>query len=134
MKKKLGNADYAYNLFKGAHRKQFEFARDLRKRQTDAEMLCWEFLRNRKLNGLKFRRQHPIDHYIADFYCHEVKLIIEVDGGIHNSLEHKKSDEYRDNQLLEKGITTLRFTNEELLHELPKVLKEIVDFINNRDK
>jgi len=62
---------------------RFEQARFLKKVQTEAESFLWQRLRNRKLNGFKFRRQHPIDKYIADFYCHETKLIIEVDGEIH---------------------------------------------------
>ena len=132
--KELGDEDYNDKLFKGAGPKQFEFARELRKRQTEVEGLLWEFLRNKKLNGLKFRRQHPINSYIADFYCHKAKLIIEVDGGIHNSPENKLYDEHRNNQLLEEGIATLRFTNEKILYELPQVFKEIADFINNRDK
>lgn len=56
---------------------------------TEAEDILWKHLRNKKLNGLKFRRQHPLDIFIADFYCHEKKLVIELDGGIHDILEQK---------------------------------------------
>jgi very-short-patch-repair endonuclease len=124
--------DYYDNLFKGANPKQFEFARELRQRQTQAELLLWEFLRNKKLNGLKFRRQHPIHRYIADFYCHEIKLIIEVDGGIHRTPENIAYDKLRDSDFLSIGIITLRFTNGMVLNKLSMVFKEINDFVKNK--
>jgi very-short-patch-repair endonuclease len=68
----------------GAKNKDFVNAKVLRKTMTDAEILLWKALRNRRLNGFKFRRQHPIKGFIADFYCHEARLVIEVDGEIHD--------------------------------------------------
>ncbi len=121
--------DYNDNLFKGANAKQFEFSKELRQRHTKPEEIIWELLRNRKLNGLKFRRQHPILNYIADFYCHEIKLVIEIDGKIHNSQENKDYDNERNKELKEEGVTTLRFSNEEVLNELPNVLKKLKNFI-----
>ena len=73
------------NLHQQANRKLYEYGRILRQRQTDAEEKLWQLIRNRKLSGLKFRRQHPLDKYIADFCCHEKRLVIELDGGIHKS-------------------------------------------------
>src|ERR1035437_9732286 len=78
---------YNDNLHKYSSPKIYEFAKDLRQTSTVAEQLLWEHIRNKKLSGLKFRRQHPLDNYIADFYCHEKKLAIQLDGGIHNNKE-----------------------------------------------
>ena len=68
--------EHKESLFKGAKGNLFEFSRELRKRSTEAEEILWQFLRNKNHNGLKFRRQHPLKDYIADFYCHELKLVI----------------------------------------------------------
>ncbi len=116
---------YHDNLHKGSIGKLFEYARDLRKNETSAEDLLWRNLRNRKLDGLKFRRQHPLDKLIPDFYCHEKKLAIEVDGSVHDSKEAKESDEGRTYELKELGITVLRFRNEEVLNDMSLVLKTI---------
>src|SRR5688500_5946222 len=105
---------YNDNLHKGSIGKLFEYARDLRKNETSAEDLLWRNLRDRKLDGLKFRRQHPLDKFIADFYCHEKRLVIEVDGSVHDSRDAKESDEGRTYELKELGITVLRFRNEEV--------------------
>lgn len=118
------------NLFKGANAKSFEFSRELRQRQTETEIVMWECLRNRNL-GVKFRRQHPILNYIADFYCHEILLIIEIDGEIHNTKEHIEYDYYRDSTLKEHNITTLRFTNDDVKNRLSVVLEKVNTFINN---
>jgi len=73
-----------------------DLARELRKTETSAEKLLWEMLRDRKLLGLKFRRQHPIGRYIADFFCHEIGLVIELDGAIHENMDQKEYDAIRD--------------------------------------
>ncbi|MGY6743541.1 MAG: type IIG restriction enzyme/methyltransferase [Cecembia sp.] len=104
------------------------FARSNRKDATQAESFLWEILRNRKLNGLKFRRQHPVeDKYVLDFYCAEFKLVVEIDGGYHESLDQKEYDEDRTYELNELGLTVLRFSNEEVLFETERVLQEILD-------
>ena len=92
---------------------------------TEAEKLLWQVLKNRKLNGLKFRRQHPIHWYIADFYCHEKRLIIEVDGEVHKQRAVKEYDENRSAELDRLGISVIRFTNEQVLRSLPEVLTKI---------
>lgn len=116
---------YNDNLHKGAIGKLHEYSRDLRKNKTNAEDLLWRNLRNRKLDGLKFRRQHPLDKFIPDFYCHEKKLAIEVDGSVHDSRDAKENDEGRTYELKELGVTVLRFRNEEVLREMNLVLKKI---------
>jgi very-short-patch-repair endonuclease len=116
--------DYLLHLNAGIE--VFRKAQDLRHPMTEAEKLLWDKIRNRKLQGLKFRRQHPIHYYIADFYCHEKKLIVEVDGGIHLDAAVKEHDENRTAELDRLGITVIRFTNEQIFEHLEQVLKEIV--------
>jgi len=94
---------------------------------TEAEEILWKHLRNNKLNGLKFRRQHPLDIFIADFYCHQRKLIIELDGDIHDTLEQKEYDDGRTFELEEKGFTILRFRNEEVINDIENVLYKILN-------
>jgi len=90
---------------------------------TDAEALLWKLLRNRRLAGAKFRRQHPIGRYILDFYCAERKLCIELDGGQHG--EAVAYDQLRDQWLLGQGIQILRFWNNQMLTETEGVLEMI---------
>ena len=100
-------------------------ARELRTKQTDAETLLWYFLRNRDFCGIKFRRQHPVDGYIVDFYCHEAKLAIELDGSGHAEDERKLYDAERTRVLEGAGIKVLRFWNDGVLKNLEAVLEEI---------
>ncbi len=116
-------------LFLGSSRKVFANARGLRKSMTDAEALLWEKLRNKKLMGYKFRRQHPIAGFIADFYCHEAKLIIELDGSIHHLSEHQEYDEGRTIELEDSGLKVVRFTNDEVINNTQEVLNQIVEYI-----
>jgi very-short-patch-repair endonuclease len=96
----------------------------LRKQLTPAETMLWQALRNRQLNGLKFRRQHPVGQFIVDFYCPEHQLIIELDGAIHDrQIEY---DTARTEQLQAFGYQVLRFQNEEILMNLPSVLEQIL--------
>ncbi len=98
-------------------------ARELRQKQTPAEEIMWALLRNRKLMGLKFRRQHQFGEYIADFYCHEAKLVIELDGKIHEQKIAK--DKKRDAYMQAIGLTVLRFANEEFLSNPDATLNKI---------
>ena len=111
------------------------FARALRERSTRAERTVWNWLRNRTLFGLKFRRQHPVDRYILDFYCPELQLCIELDGGVHNEFAVAMHDAQRDNDLAKLGITVVRIENhfvfeqptatwDFLVGEVVKVLRE----------
>ena len=113
------------DLNKGVNKKIFSFARENRKNPTPAEDLLWRNLKDRKLANKKFRRQHPIDKFIADFYCHECKLIIEIDGEYHNDSEQQEYDMGRVYELSELEVKVIRFTNEEVLKEMEVVLAKI---------
>src|SRR3954454_6294844 len=89
-----------------------EFARVLRTVQTTAEEKLWRCLRNRRLNGFKFRRQVPVDRYVADFYCAETKVIVELDGEAHDEQEEK--DEKRTERLQTLGYRVVRFENDDV--------------------
>lgn len=104
-------------------------ARELRQKQTKAEEIFWQLVRNRKFNNLKFRRQHQIGNYIADFYCDEFRLVIEFDGEIHNSPEQQKHDSKRDKFLTSSGFKVLRFKNQEILNSPESVFEEIENVI-----
>jgi type I restriction enzyme M protein len=103
------------------------YARDLRQNQTDAETFFWALLRGRRFSRMKFRRQHPFGRYILDFYCHERKLVIELDGGQQNGGMAEKYDEERTLWLEQQGIWVLRFWNHEVLQETEAVLEVLWD-------
>ncbi|MBE9199612.1 MULTISPECIES: DUF559 domain-containing protein [unclassified Nodularia (in: cyanobacteria)] len=104
-----------------------ENARKLRQNLTQAEARLWSALRNKQLNGLRFRCQHPVGNFILDFYCPACKLVVEVDGEIHAS--RAEYDQSRTAKLGEYGYQVLRFSNEEVMHDLPKVLDKIRCFV-----
>ncbi len=112
----------------------YQNAKILRKTETDAESLLWYKLRNRKLMGYKFRRQHPIGRFIADFYCHEARLVIELDGNIHDIPEKMEYDEGRSSELEVFDVYVLRFSNNEIRNELKSVLEKISEFLDQRSK
>ena len=122
-------------MWKGAGPELFKRAEELRERMTKAEVRLWEELENSKLDGYKFRRQHPIHKFIADFYCHKLKLIIEVDGKYHESEGQKNTDLERSELLTFQGIKIIRFTNEEVFNNINLVLKQIrkeIESINSK--
>jgi very-short-patch-repair endonuclease len=121
---------YLAQLHKGARASTHQHARELRQRTTEAEEKLWALLRNRQLKRKKFRRQHAIAGYVADFYCHESKLIVEMDGNFHMKPEAKKYDNARTALLNEMGIVVLRFWNEELINDPEKVLQKISDHLH----
>ena len=110
-------------------------SRDLRKKQTEAEEILWQKLRNRKFAGLKFVRQHPIYYFkndrkkflITDFYCNNLKLIIEVDGRIHE--KQKNYDQIREELLESKLYKIIRFKNEEIEDNINGVLIKLKEYI-----
>ena len=108
----------------GASSDTFEFAANLRKRMTVPEKLLWDRLKNKSLID-KFRRQHPIGCYILDFYCHQKRLSVELDGEIHQDKEQKEKDIERTSYLIELGIKELRFKNQEVINDIEKVILEI---------
>ena len=113
------------SMFYGADSKTFETARRLRKNATLEEKVLWSRLKNNKVLGVKFRQQHPVRFYIVDFYCHELKLAIEVDGEIHFDIENSEYDKRRTAELENLGITVLRFSNHEVLFNLDLTLEKI---------
>ena len=104
-----------YNLLK-------QFALEMRNKPTDAEKVLWQELSNKKLDGYKFRRQHIIGNYIADFICLKENIIIEVDGLIHQLPDNIASDKERSKWLRNEGFDVIRFTNDEVIFKLDKVL------------
>jgi len=121
-------------MFFGAKPEIHERARKLRNNITEAEEHLWQLLRRQQFYGYKFRRQHPIDIFIADFYCHELRLVIEVDGNIHKNAGASEYDSARTGELNRLGISVLRFTNNQVLYETNKVLDTIETFIFNPAK
>lgn len=109
-------------------KENFARAREMRSKQTSAEACLWKVLRNRSL-GVAFRRQHPLWPYIADFYCPELRLVIEVDGVTHASAEDMEYDTARDAYMNVRGITVKRFRNEEVLRELEDVWTKLETLI-----
>jgi len=108
------------------------FVRNLRRGSTDPERLIWSFLRNRRLLGQKFRRQVAIDPYVLDFYCHDIKLAIEIDGGQHGDAAHAAHDARRDAFLIARGIHILRYWNHDVAQRLEQVLASIWSEVEKR--
>ncbi|HEV8286774.1 MAG TPA: endonuclease domain-containing protein [Chitinophagaceae bacterium] len=115
-------------MFYGANKIIFENARVLRNKLTNEEMVLWVRLKEHFPN-FKFRRQHPISNYTVDFYCHKLKLVIEVDGSVHNLEESRILDEIRQKNLENLEMKVFRFTNEEVRNQIETVLEKINQFI-----
>ncbi|WP_456743602.1 endonuclease domain-containing protein [Bradyrhizobium sp. USDA 4354] len=107
-------------------------ARALRRNSTDAERILWSELRAGRLNGASFRRQVPIDRYVADFICHAAKLVIELDGGQHFSDAGERADAHRSAAIEAKGFKVLRFNNHDVMTNRSSVLETIVAAIAER--
>ena len=119
-------------MFWGAVPRLFEFARTLREeKSTPAEKLLWSKIRNKQLGGFKFRFQHPVHRFIADFYCHEKRLIIEIDGGYHFEKEQEELDKGREELLEIRGLKVIRFTNEQVISKTEFVLEEILKVLKS---
>ena len=123
-----GNAALPYSLSRLRERPGVR-ARELRYRSTDAEKLVWRHLRNRNIGGFKFRRQHPIGLFIADFVCVEARLIVEVDGGQHSAAEALAADAHRTMVLQSASFAVLRFDNRQVLTEIEVMLASIHEFL-----
>ena len=121
----MKNENKIIKMFYGASPLIHARARELRKRMTEAEKLLWKRIRNRQIKNIKFRRQHPIDIFIADFYSHEIKLVIELDGGIHNKPENIEKDKIRTTHLELLGVKVIRFTNKEVFQNIEAVIAKI---------
>jgi len=105
-------------------------ARALRQRETHAESILWQYLRASRLDGLRFRRQHPIDNYFADFACDSLRLVIELDGAVHDEDDQHLNDHHRQQAIERLGWFILRFRNEQVTGDLPFVLAAIRDHAN----
>jgi very-short-patch-repair endonuclease len=120
------------SMYYGAKPETFEAARILRENMTLHEKLLWDRLKQKQVCGLRIRRQHPIDFFIADFYCHEARLVVKIDGEIHEN--QKKYDDGRSAEMEKYYIKVIRFKNSEVLNNIEGVISKIEDEIRNRIK
>lgn len=118
-----------FDVIFGASRQLVDQARELRQNMTEAEEQLWIQLRGRRFKGYKFRRQHPADRFVLDFYCHSAKLCIEVDGGIHNDPDISERDRNRTYELEQLGITVKRISNSEIEADIERVLIKIEEWL-----
>ena len=109
-----------------------ETAAILRKNMTHSEKLLWEKLKGKQICGIRFRRQHPIDLFIVDFYCHAAKLVVEIDGEIHD--QQTEYDDGRSAEMEKFGIKVIRFTNKEVEENIDHVIDSIKHVVNERLK
>jgi len=114
-----------YPMYFGAKPSIFKLAKELRKSETEAEKILWSRLNRNQILGLQFRRQHPINIFIADFYCVRIKLLIEVDGSIHEITEYEEHDKGRSEILNDFGITVIRFSNKQIMEEIDTTVEKI---------
>ena len=126
--------NHAENITYGAYPEIIRRAKELRSRMTMAEVRLWNKLRNKQCGGYKFRRQHPIERFIADFYCHEVRVVIELDGAVHNSTESREYDDNRTAEFEKWDIAVIRFSNEKVYENLETVVNTIKELCDNRVK
>jgi very-short-patch-repair endonuclease len=129
--KKLSSKQYSYLPWQSSQElweKLKPLARQMRCEPTTAENLLWQKLRGKQVLGFKFRRQHVIDRFIVDFYCHEANLVIEVDGEIHQYTQAE--DMIRQEFLESLGLRVLRFKNEDVLVGIDGVLEEVVRWLS----
>lgn len=117
-------------MHQGAKSRLFKHALRLRENSTKSESILWERLKNKQL-GYKFRRQHPLGTFILDFYCHEAKLCIEVDGEYHHKSDQILYDQERTNQIMASGLNVIRFDNSRIINHIEEVVSEIRQSIYN---
>jgi very-short-patch-repair endonuclease len=120
-----------YPIYFGAKPGLFVLAGDLRHSMTKSEYILWKQLRNRKLLGFKFRRQHPFHEIILDFFCYDAKLSLEVDGAIHNDVYQNERDRERTFILKKFEITELRFSNWEIENKMGTVVDTIRKYLQS---
>ena len=116
-------------MFEGAGYLVFQNAKRLRNTMTETELMLWAHIKG-GINGLKFRRQHPIGNYIADFFCHKVKLIIEIDGSVNKLPEVKELDIVRQKDLEDLGYYFIRFSNNKIQRNLSRVINIIENTVS----
>jgi very-short-patch-repair endonuclease len=103
----------------------------LRQDATSGEKLMWNILKDKRLLELRFRRQYNIDYYIVDFYCHELKLVLELDGNIHDLVEIQLYDQKREIYLKSRGYNVIRITNDDLFGNPELIIKKLAQIILN---
>lgn len=116
------------SMFYGSSPIIFANAKKLRNEPTESEVIFWSLLKQH-FSGYRFKRQHPVSQYIADFYSHKLKLVIEIDGGVHLSEEAKNNDKIRDEFMLSLDLKIIRFTNDEVDKNGEIVVKRLKDLI-----
>ena len=114
-----------YPFYFGASLEILSRAGDLRRNMTKAEKILWQKLRDKQLDGFRFRRQHPIDTFIADFFCYQAMLVVEVDGNVHDDISQAERDIERTRILNRHQIRVIRFTNTQVENNINFVLDEI---------
>jgi very-short-patch-repair endonuclease len=114
------------SMFYGAKPRIFRKAKVLRDNMTPSEKKLYEKLRNNQMLGLRFKSQHPIDQFIVDFYCHSLKLVIEVDGEVHDLKRTKDNDDNRTFELEKFGLTVIRFNNKDVINNIDSVVQKIM--------
>lgn len=125
MQRRPKRSDVEKELGRDTRSDLVSFARQRRRDNTDAEAFLWSILRGRRMNGRKFRREEPCEPYVLDFFCRELGLVVEIDGGQHNSAEGKEADRAKTAFLQKLGYRVLRFTNREVLTQISSVLDVI---------
>jgi acetylglutamate kinase len=125
------------NMYYGAHPLIFQRAQELRAVITPAEEVVWNIIHFNPWD-IKFRRQHPLANYVVDFYCHSLKLVIEIDGSVHQEEEVKRNDKHREDHLKELGLNVIRFSNKDVFsntnlvfNQLDEIIKELKNIPNN---
>lgn len=116
------------NKHQNAKPRIFFYAHQLRQRTTEAENVLWNAVKGKQL-GVRFRRQHPVQQFIADFYCHSALLVVELDGGYHDTEAQTLADQKRTDALEASGLKVIRFHNEEVLDNLERVLEVIRGYL-----
>jgi very-short-patch-repair endonuclease len=116
-------------IFNKANQK--EKRRNLRKKQTPEELIFWSHIKSRRLGGFKFRRQYSINSFIADFYCPELQLVVEIDGGQHYEKENMEKDKLRSEYFIDLGLNIKRYTNIDIKKNLSGVLDDLLEYCNN---
>lgn len=119
-------------MYFGAKAPIFDNAASLRNHQTKAEEILWEKLKGKQICGVRFRRQHPFDIFIADFYCHAAKLVVELDGDVH--IRQSDYDLARTEEINNYDVEVIRFKNDEVFANIDNVVQKITEIVKNRLK
>jgi very-short-patch-repair endonuclease len=117
-------------MYFGASQAILEMAKALRKEMTPTESILWNRLKNKKLLNVRFRRQHPINNFIGDFYCHAARLVVELDGGIHK--DRVEYDDGRTAEMERFDLKVIRFRNDEVENDIENVIQRIEEIVKSR--